>query len=250
MRLERVTITGADESVTPEALLRLSQAYPFCEWGILVSATRQGQPRFPSQRWIQALQALAIPARLPLALHLCGRWVTDLLCGHNVLNPDLLGGFRRIQLNFASQPRPLSYDAQLFAAALLPWKRRQLIFQVGPQQGEDYLEDVGEWGEEPLNCVPLFDASHGTGARASFWPQVMGCREAYPLYGYAGGLGPTTLDQELPRIAQAAGDASTWIDMEMGVRSADGQRLDLAKVLDCLELTAPWIGQERGEGLA
>ena len=38
MILDRVTITGADDSIHVEQLAELSQAYPYVEWGILVSA--------------------------------------------------------------------------------------------------------------------------------------------------------------------------------------------------------------------
>ena len=37
MKLTRVTITGADDSVEPRALAELSEAFPFVEWGLLMS---------------------------------------------------------------------------------------------------------------------------------------------------------------------------------------------------------------------
>ncbi len=48
------------------------------------------------------------------------------------------------------------------------------------------------------------------------------------LVGYAGGLKPSNIAQQLPLIAAAAGDGPYWIDMESGVRDAD-DRFDLGK---------------------
>lgn len=52
--LERVTITGADDSTDISQLVELSQEFPFVEWGILVSRRSEGGPRFPSREWIDA----------------------------------------------------------------------------------------------------------------------------------------------------------------------------------------------------
>ena len=63
MKLDRVTITGADDSVDPLQLRALSLEFPFVEWGILVShsntiCTSYPKPRFPSPKWIADLQGL------------------------------------------------------------------------------------------------------------------------------------------------------------------------------------------------
>ena len=46
MKLQYVTMTGADESVDPKALIELSKEFPFVEWGILIGS--QSGMRFPS----------------------------------------------------------------------------------------------------------------------------------------------------------------------------------------------------------
>jgi hypothetical protein len=45
--LERVTITGADDSTSIDEMLALSRRFPFVEWGILVSKRHEGSYRFP-----------------------------------------------------------------------------------------------------------------------------------------------------------------------------------------------------------
>ena len=49
--LTRVTITGADDAVDPGALVALSAEFPFVEWGILFSKSREGEARYPSAEW-------------------------------------------------------------------------------------------------------------------------------------------------------------------------------------------------------
>jgi len=60
-------------------------------------------------------------------------------------------------------------------------------------------------------------------------------------HGYAGGLGPENLAEQLPLIGQAAGDCRIWVDMESRVRSDNDRQFDLAKVRKCLEIAKPFI---------
>ena len=110
MKLNRVTVTGADDSVEPEMLGRISKEYPFVEWGILVSQNTlpKGGPRFPSPEWITRLLAVCDPGELNLSVHLCGAWVRR-VCEARwdwVPSPSespmsiLLRAAQRVQLNF------------------------------------------------------------------------------------------------------------------------------------------------------
>ncbi|KKM20298.1 hypothetical protein LCGC14_1646870 [marine sediment metagenome] len=79
--LDRVTITGADDAVDVEELAALADEFPFTEWGILLSQSRMGQPRYPTFEWIRELLE-AKKERLPfshhrfqLSGHLCEKWV-------------------------------------------------------------------------------------------------------------------------------------------------------------------------------
>jgi hypothetical protein len=48
MKIDRVTITGADNNNTHEELLELQKKYPFVEWGILYSQKKAGENRYPT----------------------------------------------------------------------------------------------------------------------------------------------------------------------------------------------------------
>ncbi|MHB1675039.1 MAG: hypothetical protein ACYCSP_12405 [Acidobacteriaceae bacterium] len=50
MKLETVTITGADDSTDIVELAELSEEFPFVEWGILISArARKADFAFPQR---------------------------------------------------------------------------------------------------------------------------------------------------------------------------------------------------------
>jgi hypothetical protein len=240
MNFDRVTITGADQSVRPSHLLELTRKFPFVEWGILVSRSQAGNYRYPDEHWIRNLQQVAATnPELNLSLHVCGHWVRQLLLGENEVPAWMLEDFKRVQLNFHSQVD--RRETPLFFAALAALGNRQVIFQIDSALGAKHLESVyGENDEGSVDAVPLFDLSSGTGVLPVSWPapRYMQDDVNFAYHGYAGGLGPDNLADEIPKIAQAAAGARFWIDMETHVRSANDRQFDLGKVERCLELAA------------
>lgn len=238
MKLDRVTITGADDSIKPTDLLALSKKYPFVEWGILMSLSNQGNTvRFPSRRWIDSLVAMkqANPD-VKLSAHLCGKYVRDLVeHGENRFRDEqalLWHLCDRIQLNFHGNWHTMS---EWFLKVLPTFKGKQVIFQV------DGINDMA-WVKCKDDCdaVPFFDASHGAGVKPSGWPSAF----SGVMNGYSGGLGPEGLTQDIEAISEAAGDETFWIDMESRVRSSVDREFDLEKVERCLEAAAPHMSQK------
>lgn len=270
--LDRVTITGADESVQPGQLAALSAEFPFVEWAMLLSHNR-GRPRYPGHVWANAFSRMVRDGAVQGAVHVCGEIIRRLLVGATTVLKDL-GYFPRMQLNFRAERSVCYYDE--FATALRSLRDsadgpRQFIFQLDEHQQnahfsriQTYYSDEDNW----LNCVPLCDASGGHGVTPEMWPQAAWYdyreiqdstkffhftnRQEEPLYfGYAGGLGPDNLDAELPKIIEASCDARFWIDMESGVRSVDvsrGDVFDLARVRRVLEICKPFIQEKVDDG--
>lgn len=247
MPLTMVTLTGADESVDPSDLLELSREFPYVEFGILVSATRAGMPRFPGPSWIYALQDLALAHApvLQLSLHLCGRYVQKLLGGHSIVPQKLLGCFHRVQLNFHAERVQGPYVPHAMQEALKPFVTRQIIFQIDGYMGNTYLQETTLLLD---NHVPLYDASHGGGVLPPHWPQPL---RGYLEHGYAGGLGSDNLETQIPRILSVARNAFLWIDMETNLRTGTPggvmDTFDLAKARQCLELARPFVLTGRQE---
>jgi hypothetical protein len=247
MSLKCVTLTGADDTVQPEQLVELSQKYDFVEWGILVSHTWTGQPlpnpRWPSEEWLARLQQAGKDHDLKLSLHICGRWVRYMLYGEFALPLWLLRSFQRVQLNFHRDSSP-RYRCNLFAAALQKFIGRQVIFQLDGNCGKSYLNDL-YLNESEVDAVSLYDVSGGAGISPVTWPEAnyLTGPDTYAYHGYAGGLGPHNIAEELVRIDKASKGAPIWIDMESKVRSVvNGQDLfDLAKVRQVLEVCKPYV---------
>ena len=279
MKLDRVTITGADNSIAAADLAALSNDFPFVEWGILCSKTQMGGTRFPDRKWLDQLEKVYLyTAGMNLSCHLCGRWVRDFLKegDHkftNEIGSTLFHAFQRVQLNFHGQPHQLDLEKFCNGIDLLekygPTRQpKQWIFQFD-RVNDDFLKSVLD---RKIDGVPLFDTSGGIGQLPDSWPLPIGRKKAVggdengpdcenpgdpplcvgchptcasyvePLYcGYAGGLGPDSLEEQLPKIAEAASEARIWIDMETRVRSDDDQQFDLKKVRRCLEITDPFV---------
>jgi hypothetical protein len=241
MNLDRVTITGADDSVKIEELLMLSKEFPFVEWGILASSSNVGSPRFPSWGWMYQLRELAAATEpaMQLSLHLCGSWVRRILVGDlDQAVRELVGQHARVQLNFHAERNTCKPDE--FASALKRLEPCQFIFQIDGAQGNSHMESL--FLVSDIDAVPLFDISGGAGILPKTWPKPVNMRKSEYLYhGYAGGLGPDNLLEQLPLIGEAAGTARIWIDMETRVRSADDQVFDLVKVRRCLEIAKLFV---------
>jgi hypothetical protein len=65
-----------------------------------------------------------------------------------------------------------------------------------------------------INAAPLFDLSHGAGVLPKSWPKPVA------LYcGYAGGLSPENLEEQIQKIKKAARGRRYWIDAETKLRT-------------------------------
>ena|ERR1019366_5603051 len=237
MRIDRVTFSGVDDTVSLEDMIAVHKEYPHVEWGILLSKGERPKPRYPTTGWVMGIAENG--DLLKLSGHLCGRWMRELVLGYFTFldtptGRQLFKQLPRIQINFAGLVHEI---APTFYTELLVHGKKQFIFQMDGVN--DYaLPKALEY--DGLNVVPLFDKSGGTGKTPIDWPVPMG-----DYCGYAGGLGPNNLKEELHRIEKVVGDKTIWIDMETQVRTMKDEvdTFDLEKVRACLEIVTPWVGQ-------
>lgn len=230
MNLKTVTITGADDSIPPEDLVSIQEKYPFVEWGILLSQKQMGNKRFPSLKWLKWLNELYDINDLKLSGHLCGKFVRDLALGNNTFKdmyPELWNIFDRIQLNFHAEFTPYN---DKFIDIIAKEKEKKFIIQMDGVNNV-MLHELLYFGG---NVQALFDVSGGTGVVPAVWPKPI----SGVFCGYAGGLGPNNLAEQLEKINELVGEASIWVDMETKVRSNDDKLFDLYKVNTCLEISA------------
>lgn len=229
--LTRVTITGPEDSTSIAELIRLSQEFPFVEWGILVSESKEGHGRFPSRAWIDRFVEETRDVPMNVSTHICGRWVRELLIGQ--LNfaelPLCISRSQRVQINTHSRAHLAIVG---FGEKLKELPERQIIFQW------DGVNDALAFSamNYGINAAALFDKSGGAGVLPESWPTP---HDVIPC-GYAGGLGPENVVAEIAKI-EAVCDRPYWIDMERRVRTEDDTKLDLKKVERVLRACAPLI---------
>lgn len=235
MRITKMTMTGADDSIKPQDLIPISEKYPFVEWGILRSRSQNGGNRFPSQAWVTKLAGLRNAHPLQLCAHLCGKYVREIIEAGTFVwvqepeeHPEI---YDRVQVNFHAE-RHQVHSAFIRSLADEDY---EYIFQMDGTKDNEGLFYAGTGAG--LRVHPLFDISGGIGAIPDSWPTPIG-----GVYcGYAGGLGPDSIVEQLQRIEQAVGDREIWIDMETRIRSDADSLFDLAKVEKCIELALPWV---------
>jgi hypothetical protein len=254
MKLDRVTITGADDSVDPVDLLKLSAEFPFVEWALLFKHQNDEspRPRWPRLRWFETLFELVRGRSTTpqFALHLCGmpcvRFLESspsLFSGdHESVPGGLLQLCRRIQLNTHGEPHGWAPPT---AIALVSFERLPLTEIICQIDGGCGISLFRALAAEEMYVFPFYDLSHGAGVLPKEWPANYLDKDGsveVTYCGYGGGLGPENVEQELPRIAEAAG-GRFWIDMETKVRSqVDGRDVfDLEKVRRVLEICAPYV---------
>jgi len=215
------TLTGADDSTQLDDLFRLSMEFPYVEWGVLFHEVQRGTGRYPSIEWIDKLcNDLARHPGARFALHVCGRdAVSQFLIGVGTAS-RIASYFGRIQLNFVGS----NFDPALVTVAIKRHPEKTIVTQHNTANA-GLLEVLGKHRNHAL----LFDESGGRGASPQSWPPPLPGK----LCGYAGGLGPDSLEVELPRIQQAAGQSVFWIDMEAKLRDKL-DRFDLVRARRCL----------------
>lgn len=229
--LTRVTITGADDKVRADALMDLSDRFPFVEWGILFSESREGMPRYPTKNWRLGLEyawivRLDSQASFDMALsaHLCGKFARDAMAG---FAPRDTSAYARVQINgFKVDPGPcLGIDKFRRAVPCA-----EVICQVRAEA------DIAEAAEVAarIHGSLLFDPSGGRGRTVERWPSP----PAGVCMGYAGGIGPDNVIEVLDAIGDV--EAPFWVDMESGVRDEHDQ-FDIGKVERVLEACAPRV---------
>mgnify|MGYP006392234503 FL=1 len=229
MRIDFVTFTGADDKTNISDLSALGKDYPsMIEWGILLSSKNEKTRRFPSRKWIGEFVEKLDSERI--SGHLCGKYARDIISGRFTFaeeQANIVEMFDRFQINFHG----LEYEI-INTPLIEAIGKGRFIFQI------DGVNDFRFWEAVELekDVFPLFDLSHGEGVSPENW------QKPYEniFCGYAGGLGPDNLADELKRIEDVVGDETIWIDMETKIRN-DQDEFDVKLVGKCMEIAESYF---------
>jgi len=238
-----VSCAGPDDRNDPLEIVALGRGRPSLEIGVQVSATRAGTPEYPTHSWIAAYAAGRLGQCGPCggaALHLNGRWCRAACAGTLPAEAGALWGisaggvhaFDRLQLNFDAAADGISAGP---LAAFIGSQARRVVLQAKPANmallaGLDRLGAAFD---------VLFDASGGAGQRPDAWPEALPGR----FNAWAGGLGPDTAPDDIPRIAgmaAAGGLRHFGLDAQRRLRTADGSRFDPGRAAAFHQAAEAW----------
>lgn len=244
MKLTGISFIGADEQTQIEDLYEMCAKSPIpIEIGLLYSPNKAGkQKRYPSLKYIEKflktwhvaemkyynidfdseidlsdqldkfVQLDNIPTRPTLSLHLCGEGVRQFLhqenSQYNSIN-DICVNFERLQLNFSMS----EYDPQQLANDIiksLGYYKGNIVLQNNKSKKEFNRKFVG------LSSIDfLFDGSGGFGRVLDNPEQPI----ANHYCGYAGGIGPDTVEEILTKIYKLNNSNTPfYLDMESKIR--------------------------------
>lgn len=240
MKLVCITFTGPDDRTNQDDLLRISEEVPKVEWGILLSRSMAGpdrySPRFPSHSWLSRWHEY--DGSFNLAGHLCGGYVRDILGGEFKIWDERVEAdlFKRFQLNFHADP--IANSSGLFClSGFRTYLGREFIFQMDGVNEPVFHELVASG----IQFQPLFDMSHGEGRLPDSWPSIDDPVFRSRPCGFAGGLGPDNLAEQLRVLADHVGDKEdVWVDMETKIRN-DADEFDLDLVRRCIDIASPYF---------
>lgn len=232
MKIKTVTITGSDDNNTDIGeMIAISKRHPFVEWGILFSLSRTGTDRYPTEQWLERLKSETNGLNMNFSGHLCGQYTREILQGDGKLLDSLKSNFdifRRFQLNFNSENTPPTPE---FYSLIEKLNHIDFILQFNKVNTDTCNASMGLL----KNISFLYDSSGGRGTNVTEYKPVF---DNF-FTGYAGGLSPDNLTQELIKISKAVGNGiDIWIDTESGVRT--DEKLNMKKVDDFVETAAAW----------
>ncbi len=216
MKIDKVTITGPDNKTKYLDLIDLQEKYPFVEWGILFTGSKEGEQRYPSL----AHREKEFIGVLNLSAHFCGWYARQVLEQQNFkLITELPSQYKRVQLNYNFKN---STGWNLNALLLFAQKcDRNIILQYN---GSNRV-NLDRWME--VNTIPeninfLYDASGGRGTEINDIRPPIG--DMYT--GYAGGIGIDNIDSICSEVGRVPNINTVWIDLESGARTDNEFDLD------------------------
>jgi len=212
---------GVDDSVSAELLQILSIHYSWIEWGVLFRPDMEGAPRYATLAWVRHLSQINKDTGgiMRLAAHLCGSRCQEVIEGDVSFVRELAElGFGRVQVN-ATAANNVHVDASSTAsyvtnlrACMAAASNIEWIIQCNEETKAIWQPLLAH---PPSNMSVLFDASCGLGKLIDTYPKPI---DGIPC-GYAGGIGPDTIESVLQGVSSASNGVPVWVDMESSLRS-------------------------------
>lgn len=228
MKINKVTITGADDKIFKKDLIGYQTEYPFVEWGILFSKNKESTQRYPSLQHITN----EYDSDLKLSAHFCGWYSKEVLENKNYkLIEKLKNRFERVQLNYNFK-NSTNWDLNSLIDFLKDYNKIDVILQYNKSNSlvlQNIMND-----ELPNNLNFLYDSSGGRGT------EISKIESPFKNYtGYSGGLNVDNINNICQNISNDSNTDNVWIDLESGVRTNND--FDFNKLKTILEISKKYI---------
>jgi hypothetical protein len=223
MIIDKVTITGADDRINYNDLLNLQEDFPFVEWGILFSESKEGTNRYPSSEH----RSKQFIGDLNLSAHFCGWWARQVIEeGNYKLIHDLPPQYKRVQINYNFNTSTRFDLKKLREYIEFSDPARRIILQYN-RSNKPALDAWMRDHNVPSKVHFLYDASGGRGdVIGNIQPAIGG-----HYTGYAGGISLATLDEICCDIGRIKTDEKVWVDLESGARTDNKFDLEVVRML-------------------
>lgn len=221
------TFTGIDAKTDLNRVRQISERFPFVEFGVLLTLS----PEDNDARYMDISVVKLVLRELHgvnTALHICGKAVDAFVSGEPKVRQLCLDA-DRVQLNFKADIARFTIEELDKVISRVPVK---VITQHFPSNSK-LVDQINS-----SNHQILHDLSGGRGIATTNWSPPF----EHKITGYAGGLGPETIDEMLPKIIEASGASSCWIDMENRIRTNGYLDLDLCEAIAAK--VAPFINPD------
>ena len=204
MGIKYITCSGANEHTDIDSMISLGRDFSLVEYGVQVSGRKCS---FSSDRWawLKELHQKEIEqnVRLNVSLHLNQDWVEKFCAGKYVPELETLLSWRigrkkfihRVQLNFkiGREPQP---DMECLENMVNSFPDFRFILSYNDNNA-DFIDEIYRRKKIKFDC--LYDDSFGEGILAK---ERKSPAFSDVLQGYAGGLSPENIGEELTKISK------------------------------------------------
>ena len=235
MNIEYITCSGIYEGNAIEDIIYISKIYTRIEFAVQVSREKFYQ-RSERYEFFRALVAACTMNDVNLAMHINLEYRTDLCRG---ILPDILRELwdikrckgtqhagnpvvGRVQININGGKDTFRFNARKLADIIRAYPDIKFILQYAPTQ----RKRVCKLDEQGVPFSLLYDTSCGRGesGRDSWGKIILPNHQV----GYAGGLNPYNIDENLDYIYTLLPNGSTWVDAESGLKDPEIKKFSMA----------------------
>lgn len=237
MKVDRVTLTGIDNSIKISSLLSLQTIYSrpelVIEFGMLFSKSNTS-PRYQTTELLESIIVKDTYKKLYLSAHLCGKFSEEVLNGNDDLVSKLSPIFKRLQINF-NFTKNKKFDLLSFYSLVDKYPHNRFILQYN-ESNKSIIEDIinSTYNQIVSNNIQfLYDSSGGRGViqEGSFTPPIDNF-----YTGYSGGFNPNNTNRVVAQLTYGIKEERrVWIDMETGIRD-ENDNFSISKCEKVLEI--------------